>query len=88
MRGRGPPPGARYCDFKTLISFLQLFRKAPLTVYRLYHESGRGWDLKKIYRYLRYSADLKLLEIDHVEKMPGPLPAKWWRLTQRGQDSA
>jgi len=61
------------------------FRKGPKTVYGIYHGTGRDWDLKKIYRYLRYSADLGFLDIDHVEELPGPLPARWWRLTEKGQ---
>jgi DNA-binding PadR family transcriptional regulator len=63
--------------------FLSMFRREARNVYQLYHSSLR-FDSKKIYRYIRYSIKAELLEIDHIEEN-GFLPAKYYRLTQKGQ---
>jgi DNA-binding PadR family transcriptional regulator len=44
----------------------------------------RARDTKKIYRYLRYTKKIGLLEIDHVEEDKF-LPAKYYRLTDKGR---
>jgi len=79
----GRPRGSRACDFLEVIRFLRLFRKGARNVYQVYHESRR-FDLKKIYRYLRYCLEIRLLEIDHVETS-GHLPPKYYRLTEKGR---
>ena len=79
----GRPKGSRACDFLEVIRFLCLFRKGARNVYQIYHESRR-FDIKKIYRYLRYCLEIHLLEIDHVETA-GFLPPKYYRLTEKGR---
>ena len=41
------------------------------------------FDSKKVYRYLQYCVNINLIEIDHIEEN-GFLPAKYYRLTERG----
>jgi DNA-binding PadR family transcriptional regulator len=60
-----------------------MFRKNANNVYQLYH-SSLHFDSKKIYRYLRYCLKADLLEIDHIEEDKF-LPAKYYKLTDRGQ---
>ena len=60
-----------------------MFRKNANNVYQLYH-SSLHFDSKKIYRYLRYRLKADLLEIDHIEENKF-LPAKYYKLTNRGQ---
>ena len=60
-----------------------MFRKKAKNVYQLYH-SNLHFDTKKIYRYLRYCMKVNLLEIDHIEENKF-LPAKYYRLTSKGQ---
>ena len=60
-----------------------MFRKNARNVYQLYH-SSLHFDTKKIYRYLRYCMKVNLLEIDHIEENKF-LPAKYYRLTNKGQ---
>jgi len=79
----GRPKGSRACDFLEVIRFLRLFQKGARNVYQVYHESRR-FDIKKIYRYLRYCLEIHLLEIDHVETS-GFLPPKYYRLTEKGR---
>jgi len=79
----GRPRGSRACDFLEVIRFLSLFRKSAKNVYQVYHESRR-FDIKKIYRYLRYCLEIRLLEVDHVETS-GFLPPKYYRLTETGR---
>ena len=67
-----------------IIKFLNIFKRDPKNVYQLYH-SSLHFDTKKIYRYLRYCIKAELLEIDHIEEAKF-LPAKYYRLTQKGQD--
>ena len=81
---RGPKKGSKFCDLYEIIKFLNMFRKSPKNVYRLYH-SSLHFDTKKIYRYLRYCLKADLLEIDHIEEAKF-LPAKYYRLTQKGKD--
>ena len=66
------------------LKFLNMFRKKAHNVYQLYH-SSLHFDSKKIYRYLKYCLKVELLEIDHIEENKF-LPAKYYRLTQKGQD--
>jgi len=79
----GRPKGSRACDFLEVIRFLCLFRKDAKNVYQVYRESHR-FDIKTIYRYLRYCLEIQLLEIDHVETS-GYLPPKYYRLTEKGR---
>ncbi|PVX24513.1 MAG: hypothetical protein CW691_07290 [Candidatus Bathyarchaeum sp.] len=81
---RGPPKGSKFCDLLETIKFLNMFKKTPKTVYQLYHSTLR-FDTKKIYRYLKYCLKVDLLEIDHIEEAMF-LPAKYYRLTQKGTD--
>ena len=80
---RGPLKGFGRCDFLEVIRFLSLFRKDAKNVYQIYH-SSLHFDLKKVYRYLRYCVSIGLIEIDHVEE-EGFLPAKYYRLTSKGR---
>ena len=80
---RGPPKGSRYCDFLEVFRFLDMFRKKARNIYQIYHGSLR-FDVKKIYRYLRYCINVNLIEIDHVEEDKF-LPAKYYRLTNKGR---
>jgi len=79
---RGRPRGHGYCDFLETLRFLNLFRKGAKNVYQIYHSSLR-FDLKKVYRYLRYCIHTNLIEVDRVEE-GGFLPAKYYRLTEKG----
>ena len=81
---RGPQKGSKFCDLLETIKFLNMFKKTPKNVYRLYH-SSLHFDTKKIYRYLRYCIKVDLIEIDHIEKA-NFLPSKYYRLTQNGKD--
>ena len=65
------------------LKFLNMFRRKACNVYQLYH-SSLHFDSKKIYRYLRYCLNAELLEIDHIEENKF-LPAKYYKLTDRGQ---
>jgi len=80
---RGPPKGSKYCDFLEVLRFLDMFRKQAKNIYQIYHSSLR-FDIKKIYRYLRYCINANLIEIDHIEEDKF-LPAKYYRLTDKGQ---
>jgi len=66
-----------------VIRFLALFRREARNVYQVYHSSQR-FDIKKLYRYLRYCLEIRLLEPDRVEEN-GFLPAKYYRLTEKGR---
>jgi len=79
----GHPKRSRTCDFLEVIRFLTLFRREARNVYQIYH-SGRRFDHKKLYRYLRYCLHIGLIELDHV-KEGGFLPAKYYRLTEKGR---
>ena len=79
----GRPRGSRYCDFREVLRFLNLFRRGARNIYQIYH-SDRRFDIKKVYRYLRYCANINLIEIDHIAEK-GFLPAKYYRLTQKGR---
>ena len=81
---RGPKKGSKFCDLLEALKFLNMFRKKANNVYQLYH-SSLHFDSKKIYRYLRYCIKADLLEIDHIEENKF-LPAKYYKLTQKGQD--
>ena len=80
---RGPPKGSTYCDFLEVLRFLNLFRRDARNIYQIYH-SDRRFDIKKVYRYLRYCANISLIEIDHIAEK-GFLPAKYYRLTEKGR---
>jgi len=80
---RGPKKGSKFCDLLETLKFLSMFKRNPKNVYQLYH-SSLHFDSKKIYRYLRYCIKADLLEIDHVEENKF-LPAKYYKLTDRGQ---
>jgi len=80
---RGPPKGSRHCDFQEVLRFLHMFRKRARNVYQIYH-SKLHFDIKKVYRYLRYCVKANLIEIDHIEG-EGPSPAKYYRLTDKGR---
>jgi len=62
---------------------LTLFRREARNVYQIYHNSRR-FDTKKLYRYLRYCLELRLLESDRVDENRF-LPAKYYRLTAKGR---
>jgi len=79
----GRPKGKRTCDFLEVIRFLTVFRREPRNVYQVYHDSQR-FDIKKLYRYLRYCLEIHLLEPDRVEQN-GFLHAKYYRLTDTGR---
>jgi len=79
----GRPKGSRACDFLEVIRFLTLFRREARNVYQVYHNSRR-FDTKKLYRYLRYCLELRLLEPDRVDENRF-LPAKYYRLTEKGR---
>jgi len=79
----GRPKGSRTCDFLEVVRFLTLFRREARNVYQIYHNSHR-FDHKKIYRYLHYCLGVGLIELDHVNER-GFLPAKYYRLTPKGQ---
>lgn len=79
---RGRAKRSRRCDFLELLRFLHLFRRKERNVYQIYHSSLR-FDLKKVYRYLRYCLAINLIEIDHVAEK-GFLPAKYYCLTEKG----
>jgi len=79
----GRPKGSRACDFLEVIRFLTLFRRDARNVYQVYHGSQR-FDIKKLYRYLRYCLEIHLLEPDRVEEN-GFLHAKYYRLTDKGR---
>ena len=79
----GRPKGSRACDFLEVIRFLTLFRREARNVYQIYHSSQR-FDIKKLYRYLRYCLEIRLLEPDRVEQN-GFLHAKYYRLTDKGR---
>jgi len=79
----GRPKGSRYCDFLEVLRFLNLFRRSIKNTYQIYH-SNRRFDIKKVYRYLRYCANINLIEIDHIAEK-GFLPAKYYRLTEKGR---
>jgi DNA-binding PadR family transcriptional regulator len=66
-----------------VIRFLTVFRREPRNVYQVYHGSQR-FDIKKLYRYLRYCLEIRLLEPDRVEQ-GGFLPAKYYKLTCKGR---
>lgn len=66
-----------------VIRFLTLFRREARNVYQVYHSSQR-FDTKKLYRYLRYCLEIRLLEPDRVEKN-GFLHAKYYRLSDKGR---
>jgi len=83
MLRRGPKKGSKFCDLLETLKFLNMFRKKANNVYQLYH-SSLHFDSKKIYRYLRYCLKAGLLEIDHIEEDKF-LPAKYYKLTGRGQ---
>ena len=80
---KGPLKGSRHCDFLEVIRFLSLFQKNAKNVYQIYH-SSLHFDLKKVYRYLRYCMGVGLIKIDHVEE-EGFLPAKYYCLTPKGR---
>lgn len=84
----GRPKGQRTCDFWQVIIFLSAFRKQPMNVYQIYHYKDGGrlfrFDHKKLYRYLRWCMKFGLVELDHVRE-GGFLPAKFYRLTVKGQ---
>jgi hypothetical protein len=79
----GRPKGSKTCDFLEVLRFLALFRREARNVYQIYHSSQR-FDIKKLYRYLRYCLEIRLLEPDHVEQN-GFLHAKYYRLTDKGR---
>lgn len=79
----GRPKGSRACDFLEVIRFLTIFRREARNVYQIYH-SGRRFDTKKLYRYLRYCLEIRLLEPDRVEEN-GFLHAKYYRLSEKGR---
>jgi hypothetical protein len=81
---RGPKKGSKFCDLMETLKFLNMFRRRASNVYQLYH-SSLHFDSKKIYRYLRYCLKAELLEIDRIEEN-GFLPAKYYQLTQKGQE--
>ena len=60
-----------------------MFRKKARNIYQIYHNSLH-FDIKKIYRYLRYCVNINLIEIDHIDEDKF-LPAKYYRLTKKGQ---
>jgi len=80
---RGPPKGSKHCDFQETLKFLHMFRKRARNVYQIYH-SKLHFDIKKVYRYLRYCVKANLIEIDHIEG-EGPFHAKYYRLTDKGR---
>ena len=80
---RGPPEGSRYCDFQEVLRFLNIFRKKPKNIYQIYHSNLR-YDIRKVYRYLRYCVNINLIEIDHIDEERF-LPAKYYRLTNKGR---
>ena len=80
---RGPPKGSRYCDFQEVLRFLNIFRKKPKNIYQIYHSNLR-YDIRKVYRYLRYCVNINLIEIDHIDE-DRFLPAKYYRLTNKGR---
>ncbi len=80
---RGPPKGSKYCDFLEVLRFLHMFRKGARNVYQIYH-SRLHFDIKKVYRYLRYCVKVNLVEIDHIEG-EGLFPSKYYRLTDKGR---
>ncbi|TEU05181.1 hypothetical protein E3I90_04810 [Candidatus Bathyarchaeota archaeon] len=79
---RGRPKGSKHCDLLEVVRFLNLFRGKAKNIYQIYHSTLR-FDSKKVYRYLRYCVNINLIEIDHIEEN-GFLPAKYYRLTERG----
>jgi len=79
----GRPKGSKACDFLEVIRFLSLFRREARNVYQIYHSSQR-FDIKKLYRYLRYCLEIRLLEPDRVEQN-GFLHAKYYKLTDKGR---
>jgi len=79
----GRPKGSKACDFLEVIRFLTLFRREARNLYQAYHSSQR-FDIKKLYRYLRYCLEIRLLEPDRVEQN-GFLQAKYYRLTDKGR---
>jgi len=79
----GRPKGSKTCDFLEVIRFLTLFRQEARNVYQVYHSSQR-FDIKKLYRYLRYCLEIRLLEPDRVEQN-GFLHAKYYKLTSKGR---
>ena len=83
MLRRGPKKGSKFCDLLETLKFLNMFKRNPKNVYQLYH-SSLHFDSKKIYRYLRYCVKADLLEIDYIEENKF-LPAKYYKLTDRGQ---
>ena len=80
---RGPPKGSRYCDFQEVLRFLSMFRRKPKNIYQIYHSNLR-YDIRKVYRYLRYCVNINLIEIDHIDE-DRFLPAKYYRLTNKGR---
>lgn len=92
MMREGRPKGSRTCDFLTTVVFLRMFRRRPLNAYQVHHyEDGSAavlFDHKKLYRYLRYCQSLGLLELDRIDNKDGVafLPAKYYRLTVKGQE--
>ena len=66
-----------------VIRFLTLFKREARNLYQVYHSSQR-FDIKKLYRYLRYCLEICLLEPDRIEQS-GFLQAKYYRLTDKGR---
>jgi len=79
----GRPKGRKSCDLREILRFLTLFKREPRNLYQIYRNSKR-FDIKKLYRYLRYCIELKLIELDRVDPHYF-LPAKYYRLTEKGQ---
>jgi len=79
----GRPKGNKSCDLREILRFLSLFKREPRNVYQVYHSSQR-FDIKKLYRYLRYCLEIRLFEPDRVEQK-GFLYAKYYKLTEKGQ---
>lgn len=83
---RGPKKGSKFADILEMSRFLKQFKSSKQNIYALYHKHYRNlhFDLKKIYRYLRYALKLDLLELQ-VEASYHPLPTKWYSLTEKGE---
>jgi len=62
---------------------LTLFKREARNLYQVYHSSQR-FDIKKLYRYLRYCLEIRLIEPDRIEQN-GFLQAKYYRITNKGR---
>ena len=65
-----------------IVDLLHIFEHEPSNIYRV--AQLPGWNNPSAHRYIHYCLNQGYIELDHEEDKKG-LPAKFYRLTERGR---